>query len=37
MNKYFNQKTIIDGIKFDSKKEAIRYTELKLLEKARKD
>lgn len=37
MNKYFNQKTIINGIKFASKKEATRYTELKLLEKARTD
>ena len=33
-NKYGNIKTIIDGIKFDSKAEASRYTELKLLEKA---
>ena len=32
--KYYNQKTLINGIKFDSKKEAKRYTELKLLEKA---
>lgn len=32
-NKYKNVKTIIDGIKFDSKAEARRYTELKLLEK----
>ena len=32
-NKYNNQKTI-DGIKFDSKFEAQRYCELKLLEKA---
>jgi len=34
-NKYRNQKTISDGIVFDSKKEAIRYAELKLLEKAK--
>lgn len=34
MNKYFNKKVIVDGIKFDSKKEAKRYTELKLLKKA---
>ena len=34
MNKYHNQKTIVDGIEFDSKKEANRYCELKLLEKA---
>lgn len=33
-NKYKNKKTEIDGIKFDSKKEANRYCELKLLEKA---
>lgn len=32
--KYHNKKTIIDGITFDSKLEAKRYTELKLLEKA---
>ena len=30
-NKYSNKKTLIDGIKFDSKKEAKRYSELKLL------
>ena len=34
MNKYFNKKVIVDGIKFDSKKEAKRYTELKLLKRA---
>ena len=33
-NKYLNQKTIIDGYKFDSKKEATRYSELKLLQKS---
>ena len=33
-NKYGNEKTKIDGIVFDSKKEANRYRELKLLEKA---
>lgn len=32
--KYHNQKVIIDGIKFDSKLEANRYSELKILEKA---
>lgn len=32
-NKYKNQKVVIDGIKFDSKKEANRYRELKLLER----
>lgn len=30
-SKYKNTKTIIDGIKFDSRKEANRYCELKLL------
>jgi hypothetical protein len=34
--KYHSKKTIVDGIKFDSKKEATRYQELKLLEKAGK-
>lgn len=34
--KYGNRKAVIDGITFDSKKEAQRYTELKLLEKAGK-
>ena len=34
MAKYNNIKTVIDGITFDSKKEAKRYSELKLLEKA---
>lgn len=33
-SKYRNKKTIIDGITFDSKKEARRYSELKLLERA---
>jgi hypothetical protein len=33
-NKYSNKKTKVDGITFDSKKEAKRYKELKLLEKA---
>lgn len=33
-NKYNNQKTVIDGIKFDSKKEAEYYCQLKLLKKA---
>ena len=32
MLKYRNIKTEIDGIKFDSKKEAKRYSELKMLE-----
>jgi len=35
-SKYNNIKTIRGGIKFDSKKEANRYTELRLLEKAGK-
>ena len=33
-NKYKNQKIIIDGIEFDSKKEANRYCELRLLQRA---
>lgn len=33
-NKYFNKKVIVDEIEFDSKKEANRYEELKMLEKA---
>lgn len=32
MNKYNARKTIIDGIKFDSRKEAKRYVELKKME-----
>lgn len=32
-NKYGNIKTTIDGITFDSKKEAMRYAELKMLQK----
>lgn len=34
MSKYYNRKTTIDGITFDSRKEAFRYQELKFLEKA---
>jgi len=34
MSKYRNRKTTIDGITFDSKAEARRYAELKLLERA---
>lgn len=34
MNKYHNKKVVVDGKKFDSKKEAERYQALKLLEKA---
>lgn len=33
MNKYGNKKVVIDGEVFDSKREAKRYQELKLLEK----
>lgn len=33
-NKYRNVKTVVDGITFDSKKEAARYQELKLMERA---
>jgi len=33
-SKYKNKKTLYDGIKFDSKSEAERYKELKLLESA---
>ena len=33
-SKYNSQKTEVDGIKFDSRKEARRYRELKLLEQA---
>lgn len=33
-SKYHNEKTEVDGIVFDSKKEANRYRELKLMEKA---
>ena len=32
MNKYGNKKTVVNGISFDSKREAKRYEELKLLE-----
>ena len=31
-SKYHNKKVVIDGIKFDSKKESLRYQQLKLLE-----
>ncbi len=33
-SKYQNEKTVVDGITFDSKKEAKRYGELTLLEQA---
>jgi Protein of unknown function (DUF1064) len=32
--KYRNKKTALDGITFDSKREAARYSELRLLERA---
>ena len=35
-NKYGNHKVTVDGITFDSKREATRYLELKTLEKAGK-
>jgi hypothetical protein len=34
MRKYRNVKTVVDGITFDSKKEAKRYGELKLMQAA---
>jgi hypothetical protein len=34
-NKYGAKKTIVDGIKFDSKFESTRYQELKLLERSK--
>lgn len=34
MTKYHNSKVTVDGITFDSKKEAQRYTELKMLQKS---
>lgn len=33
-NKYRNRKTVVDGITFDSVKEASRYQELRLMERA---
>ncbi len=33
-NKYGNKKVLIDGIQFDSQKEANRWQELKILQKA---
>jgi hypothetical protein len=36
MSKYRNVKTVLDGITFASKREAMRYAELKLLAKAGK-
>ena len=34
MSKYGNRKTVLDGVEFDSKREAKRWAELKLLERA---
>ena len=34
MSKYKNQKTVLDGITFDSKKESTRYAELMMLQRA---
>jgi hypothetical protein len=34
MSKYKNKKVLVDGVAFDSKKEAKRYRELKLMEDA---
>ena len=34
MNKYGNKRVVVDGIRFDSKREAARWQELKLLERA---
>jgi hypothetical protein len=34
VSKYHNRKTILDGIRFDSQKEASRWAELRILEKA---
>jgi hypothetical protein len=34
MSKYHSIRTLVDGITFDSKREAARYSELKLLAKA---
>lgn len=34
MNKYHAKKTILDGMVFDSRREANRYAELKLLQRA---
>lgn len=36
MPKYYNQKVVVDNIKFDSKRESRRYSELILLQKANK-
>lgn len=36
MSKYHARKTVVDGIEFDSRREADRYAELKLLQRAGK-
>ena len=36
MGKYHSRKTVVDGITFDSRREAMRYQELRLLERAGK-
>lgn len=36
MGKYHSRKTVVDGIIFDSRREAMRYQELRLLERAGK-
>lgn len=36
MGKYHSRKTVVDGITFDSRREAARYQELRLLERAGK-
>ena len=36
MNKYHSRKAVVDGIVFDSGREACRYQQLKLMEKANK-
>lgn len=36
MSKYHSKKAVVDGIEFDSKAEAKRYCELKMLERAGK-
>ena len=33
-NKYYNKKTVVDGHTFDSRKEARRYRDLKIMERA---
>lgn len=35
MTKYANRKTVVDGIEFDSAKEAKRYGELRLMERGK--